>query len=245
MTFRDCWLLFGGVDDVGWTHATNLGRLEINQHLRNKYPQDTFETVAYPNTFFMSEADREVLINQTIADGCNFIVAGSDNILNGKHNEYAQEFPNISFARFTAAPDLEDKNPINLVEFGGDWLSPSFVAGAVAATTSSTCAGFINALETAQSTWAHAMGFALGYHWIKPDQQVNIVTMDSYFNPDAEVVAAQQLVQLKGCDVIGRHTDPNAVDQWILTLSGQALSIARYVDMSTFVGDTVFMPDND
>lgn len=64
--------------------------------------------------------------------------------------------------------------------------------------------------------------------------------MDSYYNPPAEVLAAQLLVEDKGCDVLGRHTDPNDVDKYIFALNGRALSIARYVDMSTFVGDTVF-----
>jgi len=234
-------LLFGTVDDVGWTHATNLGRLTLNRHLRAKFGDDTFETVAYPGAFFMSEADREVLINSTIRDECNFILAGSDNILNNKHVEYALEFPNVSFTRFSGANNLNvDKLPMNLVEYEGNWLDPSFVAGAVAASTSHKCAGFINALESARSAWGHATGFALGYHWVKSHQDVHIITMDSYYNPDAEQLAAQLLIESKGCDVIGRHTDPNQVDQFVASLQGKVLSIARYVDMSTFVSDTVF-----
>ena len=56
--FRDCWLLFGNVDDVGWTHAHNVARRDIHLYLREKYPESDFESIATPNTFFMTEIGR-------------------------------------------------------------------------------------------------------------------------------------------------------------------------------------------
>jgi class 3 adenylate cyclase/basic membrane lipoprotein Med (substrate-binding protein (PBP1-ABC) superfamily) len=153
---------------------------------------------------------------------------------------YAVEYPNISFVR-AAGPVLSGENlPPNLAEHSIDWFDAAFVLGAVAGAVSNTCAGFISAFEHRQSTWGHAMGFALGYQWVKPQQPIHLITMDSYFNPEAEVMAARQLVEQTNCDVIGRHTDPNDVDRYVYDLGGHVLSMARYVDMSTFVGDTVF-----
>jgi len=238
--FRDCWLLFGELNDIGYSHATNLARLELNLRLRDKYgANNTFETVAYPNTFFMGAEARELIINQSIADGCHLIVASSDPLLNGKEEEYVKEFRNVSFIHTTGTPtSIEAVNYRNHV---GNWFDISFVSGAVAAAVSTRCAAFINAFEDRQSTWSHAMAFTLGYKQFAPaDQSVHVVTMEGYYNPSSEVLAAQLLVERKGCDVFGRHTDPNDVDQYIHSLGGDVLSMARYVDMSTFVGDTVF-----
>ena len=239
--FRDCWLLFGGVDDVGFTHATNKARLEIYHYLIDKYPNITFESIAYQNTFFMSELEREAIINQSISDRCNFIYGASMGIFNDREVEYATMFPNISFGYFTDIVRVYPDIPPNLIEYGNlNWFDSGFVAGAVAASTSQTCSMFMTAFELSATAWEHTMGFAIGYHWLKPHQEVHIVTMDSYYRPEAEVIAAQQLIEKTGCDVLGRHTDPNDVDKYILTLGGKVLSMARYVDMSTFVGDTAF-----
>jgi len=102
--------------------------------------------------------------------------------------------------------------------------------------------------------WEHAMGFALGYHYYitsnnnnnnSDNNNIHIVTMDSYYRPNAEVVAAQQIIQKKGCTVISKHTDPNDVDQYVYSLNDnnnskeRILSMSRYLDMSLFVGDSV------
>lgn len=237
IVFRDCWLLFGTLDDIGYSHSTNLGRRAINRYLREKYPDHQFDSIAYPGVFFMDPTDREILVNQTIADECNLIFASSAGLFD--EYAYALEYPNVSFVG-TSGVVVQENLPPNLVEEKLDWFSAAFVMGAVAATFSKTCGGFINAFEDRKSTWEHSMGFALGYRHLKPNQDFYIITMDNYFNPDAEVMAARQLIEQKNCDVLGRHTDPNNVDQYVYDLGGSVLSTARYVDMSTFVGDTVF-----
>jgi basic membrane lipoprotein Med (substrate-binding protein (PBP1-ABC) superfamily) len=243
VVFRDCWLLFGTLDDIGYTHSMNLGRLQINRYLSDTYKEHSFESIAYPGVFFMDEEPRARLVNQTIADGCDLIFSSSAGLMD--EVAYALEFPNISFVRGSGA-HLTGNLPPNLVENSFDWFKAAFVMGAVAGAVSETCAGFINAFEHRRSTWAHAMGFTLGYQRSKPLQPVYIVTMDNYFNPEAEVLAARQLIEQKDCDVIVHHTDPNDVDKYVYELGNsnnnrrRVLSTARYVDMSTFVGDTVF-----
>lgn len=255
--FRDCWLLFGGVDDIGYSHSMNLGRLQVNRHLQQTLStsnNDTtttpilLESKAYHGVFFMPPDERELLVNQTIQDGCHLIVTSSAGLLD--EYAYARAYPNISFvgAGGTAPPGTP--LPPNLVEYQLDWFSAAFVSGAVAAAVTQRCAGFITAFEDRSSTWSHTMGFVLGYQWWRRrhpptnnnnSTDVHVVTMNSYFSPIGEKLAAQQLVESKGCDVIARHTDPNNVDKYILELPEKnALSIARYVDMSTFVGDSVF-----
>jgi class 3 adenylate cyclase/basic membrane lipoprotein Med (substrate-binding protein (PBP1-ABC) superfamily) len=221
----------------------NLGRLQINRYLSDTYKEHSFESIAYPGVFFMDEEPRARLVNQTIADGCDLIFSSSAGLMD--EVAYALEFPNISFVRGSGA-HLTGNLPPNLVENSFDWFKAAFVMGAVAGAVSETCAGFINAFEHRRSTWAHAMGFTLGYQRSKPLQPVYIVTMDNYFNPEAEVLAARQLIEQKDCDVIVHHTDPNDVDKYVYELGNsnnnrrRVLSTARYVDMSTFVGDTVF-----
>jgi len=253
ITFRDCWLLFGNVDDYGWTHTHNIARKDINLYLREKYPFAKFESLATPNTFFMSTEERHSLIQLYIEkEHCDFIFASSKEILNDRDIEYAEAYPNVSFGRMLVPPQLTNKPP-NLVDYWTDWFPSSFVAGAVAAVTtmhtgksssSNQCAGFINAFETAGDAWGHATGFAMGYRWMNPNATVHVVTMNSYYDPNAEVLAAKELVEKKGCDVIGKHTDPNDVDRYIYSLRNNAegrkiISVSRYIDMSLFVGDTV------
>merc|ERR1711862_285939 len=137
----------------------------------------------------------------------------------------------------------------NLVDYWGDWFPSSFVSGAVAASLkNNNCTGYINAFEDKSDTWGHVTGYALGYQWYKQKMKhtgtMHVVTMNSYYQPHVEVVAAQELVQQKGCNVIGKHTDPNTVDQYIYSLRNnlkgrEIVSISRYIDMSLFVGDTV------
>ena len=244
IVYRDCWLLFGDLNDIGYTHSMNLGRLETNRHLVEKYPGHTFESTAYPSVFFKPKDDRIKLVNQSIGDGCNLIVASSAGLFDDL--AYAREFPNITWVAGQGQSETSDDEPKNLVHFGIDWFSAAFVSGVVAASVSESCGAFIAAYEKPRAPWNHGMGFALGYRWLKPHQQVHLVTMDSYYNPNSEVLAARQLVERLGCDVVGRHTDPNDVDQYILDLGTdeagkpKALSIARYVDMSRFVGDSAF-----
>lgn len=250
--FVDCWLLFGSLDDIGYTHSMNLGRLTINRALRAKYMNEssvTFESIAYPGVFFMPAEERQAIVNASIAQGCNVIVASSAGLFDDL--QYAREFPNITFIAGSGQQDLSGEHdiPTNLVHYGIDWFSASFVSGVVAASFSQTCGVFITSFMHPQSAWNHAMGFTLGYHWLKPNQQVHVVTMDSYFRPDSEVLAAQQFVASDSvwqCDVLGRHTDPNHVDRYVHSNNPRTsddrtvLTMARYVDMSTFVGDSVF-----
>jgi len=264
LTFRDCWLLFGNVDDVGWTHAHNSARKAINKYLREKYTNVVFESFATPNTFFMSEKEREDLIKEYIQNlRCDYIWSSSGPILNGNDIKYANEFTNISWSTFpntdTVNFDEDGTKPLNLVEFWARWLKPGFITGAVAASLlldddgTPSCAGFINAFEAA-SPWEHVTGFALGYHWYMKKQNVtrngggavHVVTMNSYYSPETEVVAAQQLIEKMGCRLIVTHTDPNTVDQYVYGLRNKnnadnmkVMSMSKYIDMSLFVGDTV------
>ena len=227
-TFRDCWLLFGNVNDIGWTHAHNAARKEIHLYLRNKYRSITmgngevdlvvdFESIATPDTFFMSEEERhKLIVEEYIREKqCDFIFASSDGILNNRDIEYAKTYPNVSFGRMLVPPQFDNKPP-NLVDFWTDWFPSSFVAGAVAASLNNaknrtSCAGFINAFEKAANAWTHVTGFSMGYQWMNQDplSKVHVVTMNSYYQPGAEIVAARQLIEQKGCDVIAKHTDPN------------------------------------
>ena len=235
VTYRDCWLLFGNVNDVGWTHIHNAARKEIHSYLRQNYPNVDFQSMATPSTFFLSEEERhKLLVDHYIREKqCDYIFASSNGILNGRDIEYAETFPNVSFGRMLDPPQTGPNIPPNLVDFGTDWFPSSFTAGAVAASllelkedgnnstsaasTAPSCAGFINAFEHAGGAWAHVTGFALGYHWRWKQQhpnsadvpKVHVVTMNSYYQPDAEVIAARQLVEQFGCTVITKHTDPN------------------------------------
>ena len=103
LTFRDCWFLFGGVNDIGYSHANNLARLDIHRQLRTKYPNHTIESVAFPGTFFLTDEDREQLINQSLME-CDLIIATSDGLLNNRHLEYAANFPNVSLVLATGTP---------------------------------------------------------------------------------------------------------------------------------------------
>ena len=48
--------------------------------------------------------------------------------------------------------------------------------------------------------------FALGIYSVNPDAQVYVKVTDSWYDPDAEKAAAEQLLDM-GCDVITQHCD--------------------------------------
>jgi hypothetical protein len=225
-TYRDCWLLFGDVDDLGWTHAHNQARKQIHTYMRSKYGSSSdspsgsesessssslnntssinwkFESLAIPNTFFMSNEERHTLIIERLIkkEKCNFIFASSKYILNNRDYDYANTYPNISWGRKLTPPDLSINKPSNLIDYWTDWFSSAFIAGSVVAATTTTtatnttqpCAGFINAYEKDHGdSWGHTTGFTMGYQWWQQQnfnyansrKLVHVVTMNSYFNP--------------------------------------------------------------
>ena len=212
--FRDCWFLAGSVDAIGYSHSLNLGRLAVHRHLRETYTASNtkFESVAYQDVAGRQLDERKRLFDQAIRESCTVIVMATADLVGEEVMSYVEQFPNITFVGpwdSTFPPTQE-----NIATFHLNWFPASFVAGAVAASVSKTCGGFLTTIShqgaVDSSAWSNAMGFVLGYQWqesrtvnkeedvtAQSNKTLHVVTMEAAIQGQGQVQAARLLIDQK------------------------------------------------
>lgn len=176
------------VGDVGWGHALAAGLEPVKAAYGDKVKVTVLENIAEG-----PDADR--IMNKTVADGNKFLVAGSFGYQNGAL-QIARRDPSVTVLHasgFQVAP--------NFSPFAAKYFQGTYLLGMAAAALSKTGKlGSVSAFAIPELITS-INAFTLGAQTVKPDIEVSVVWVNSWFDPAKEQEAAKALMA-QGCDVI-------------------------------------------
>ena len=91
---KSCYLLFGGLSDLGYTFAHNKGRLGAHQRFSLDYPNITLDSEYALGAFF---GDTKAIVQDFVDRGCEVILATSA-AFTGTIMPFVERYPNITFS---------------------------------------------------------------------------------------------------------------------------------------------------
>ncbi len=183
----------------GYTYTHDLGIQGMQQNLGLSDEQIVRKLNVADSD---ADATREA-IKECIDEGCNIIFATSWGYMETTA-EMAEEYPDIYFSHGTGYLS----NGKNFNNYFGRIYQARYLSGIVAGmNTTTNKIGYVAAMGSDNSEVTGGIdAFALGIYSVNPDAQVYVKVTDSWYDPDAEKAAAEQLLDM-GCDVITQHCD--------------------------------------
>ncbi|WP_179213859.1 BMP family ABC transporter substrate-binding protein [Rhizobium sullae] len=176
------------VGDVGWGHALAAGLEPVKAAYGDKVKITVIENIPEG-----PDADR--IMNKTVADGNKLLIAGSFGYQNGAL-QIARRNPAVTVLHasgFQVAP--------NFSPFAAKYFQGTYLLGMAAAALSKTGKlGSVSAFAIPELITS-VNAFTLGAQAVKPDIEVSVVWVNSWFDPAKEQEAAKALIAQK-CDVI-------------------------------------------
>jgi simple sugar transport system substrate-binding protein len=186
----------GPVGDYGWSYQHDVGRKAIEAKFGDKVKTTYVENVS-------EGPDAERVIRELAARGQDIVFTTSFGFMNPTIR-VAKQFPNVKFEHATGyqrAPNVATYN----VRFYEGRAVIGTIAGHM---TKSGIVGYIGSVPIPEV----AMGinaFTLAAQKIRPDIQVKVVWVNSWYDPGKEADAAKTLID-QGADMISQHTDSPA-----------------------------------
>lgn len=176
------------IGDVGWGHALAAGLEPVKAAYGDKVKVTVLENIPEG-----PDADR--IMNKAVADGNKVLIAGSFGYQNGAL-QIARRNPGVTVLHasgFQVAP--------NFSPFAAKYFQGTYLMGmAAAALTKSGKLGSVSAFAIPELITS-INAFTLGAQSVKPDIEVSVVWVNSWFDPAKEQEAAKALIA-QGCDVI-------------------------------------------
>lgn len=183
------------VGDAGWTFQHDQGRRAVEAALGGRVRTAFVESV--------TEQDAERVIRGFARGGHRLVFATSFGFMNPMVR-VAAEFPDVAFEHATGY-----KTSPNLGVYHARDYEARYLSGVAAGKVSRTgAAGFVASFpipEVVRSVNA----FTLGMRSVRPDAQVRVLWVSTWFDPGKEREAAEALV-IQGCDVVSQFTDSSA-----------------------------------
>ena len=198
--FKVAWIYVGPHNDGGWSQAHDKGRLFVHSALGSKVKTTYKENVPEgPQTCQVIES----LVN----DGNKIIFATSFGFQQCMVSE-AKKHPDVDFEQATGTAQAK-----NLSEYFGAAEDAIYLSGmAAGAATKKGTIGYVVPFAIPEVI-RHANAFALGAQVTHPGVKVKLVWTNSWFAPDKERKAAENL-RAAGADVLGQNVDSPATGQY-------------------------------
>lgn len=186
----------GPIGDFGWTHGHDLGRKAVVEHFGDKVKTTYVENVA-------EGPDAERVIRQLASSGNGLIFTTSFGFMNPTIR-VARQFPDVKFEHATGYQTAP-----NVAVYNARFYEGRAVCGAVAGHVSqSGIVGYIASFPIPEVVMG-INAFTLAMQKIRPDTQVKVVWVNSWYDPGKEGDAAKALID-QGADIICQHTDSPA-----------------------------------
>src|SRR5438067_8518718 len=198
--FKAAWIYVGPHNDGGWSQAHDQGRLYVQKALGSKV-QTTFKENV-PEGPQVAQ-----VIESLIRDGNKIIFATSFGFQPAMISE-AKKHPDVYFEMATGTAQSK-----NMTEYFGAAEDAIYLSGmAAGAATKSGTIGYVVPFAIPEVI-RHANAFALGAQATHPGAKVRVLWTNSWFAPDKEKKAAENL-HAAGADVIGQNVDSPAAGQY-------------------------------
>jgi basic membrane protein A len=201
--FKAAWIYVGPHNDGGWSQAHDQGRLMVQKALG-----DAVQTTYKENVPEGPQVAQ--VIDSLVRDGNKIIFATSFGFQDAMAAA-AQKYPNVYFEMATGT-----KQSKNMAEYFGAAEDAIYLSGmAAGAATKKGTIGYVVPFAIPEVI-RHANAFALGAQATHPGVKVKLIWTNSWFAPDKEKKAAENLVAA-GSDVLGQNVDSPAAGQFAET----------------------------
>ena len=213
------------IGEAGWTYQHEQGRLAMQKALGPSVVTTAVEGVA-------EGADSERVMRDLAAQGNTLIFATSFGYLEPALR-VAAEHPEVVFEQAGGY-----KSARNLGTYNARYYEARYLAGLIAGKTSRTgIAGYVAGFPVPEVVQG-INAFAIGMREANPAAQVNVVWLNTWFDPVREREAAQSLVD-QGADLLTNHSGSPAVLQTAQAnfRSKGVRAIAYQSDMRAFAPD--------
>lgn len=212
----------GPTGDHGWTYMHDIGRQQIEAELGDQVDTIFVESVKYG-------PDAERVMTQMAMEGADIIFATSFGYMEQMLN-VAKKFPNIKFEHATGY-----KTADNMAVYSSKFYEGRYIQGVIAGHMSKKGkAGYIASFPIPEVIRG-INSFYLGATSVNPDFDIDVVWVNTWYDPGKESDAAKVLIQ-QGSDIITQHTDSPAA----LQVANEAgiLAFGQASDMIAFAPDT-------
>jgi basic membrane protein A len=198
--FKAAWIYVGPHNDGGWSQAHDAGRLFVQQHLGSKVQTTYKENIP--------EGPQVAgVIDQLVRDG-NKIIFGTSFGFQPAMAAAAKKYPDVKFEMATGT--IIQKNMSEYYGAGEDAIYLSGIAAGAA--SKSGTVGYVVPFAIPEVI-RHTNAFTLGVQKAHPGAKVKIIWTNSWFAPDKEKKAAENL-HSAGADVIGQNVDSPSAGQY-------------------------------
>jgi len=183
----------GPTGDHGWTYRHDIGKQDVQKHFGDKVEIKYIESVP-------EGPDAERVIRAMANDGMDIIFATSFGYMNSMV-KVAKEFPNVKFEHATGY-----KQGPNLASYGLRLYQARHIQGVIAGMMTKTnkiC--YVGAFPIPEVI-REINTYYLGAKSVNPDIDIDIIWVNTWYNPVKEGEAAKVLIT-QGCDMVAQHTD--------------------------------------
>ena len=186
----------GPTGDHGWTYRHDIGRQDVEKHFGDKVETTFIESVKYG-------PDAERAIRAMAKGGADIIFATSFGYMEPML-KVAKEFPNVKFEHATGY-----KQSKNMSSYGLRLYQARHVQGVIAGMMTKTnkiC--YVGAFPIPEVI-REINTYYLGAKSVNPDVDIDIVWVNTWYDPGKEAEAAKVMIA-DGCDMVAQHTDSPA-----------------------------------
>ncbi len=209
------------IGDAGWTYQHDTGRKALEEKFGDKIEVKVLDTIP-------EGAEAERVTRELASSGYKMIFGTSFGYMNPML-KVAKAFPDTHFEHATGYKTTDNLGNYNARFYEGRYLA-GMVAGSM---TKDNKLGYVAAFpipEVLQGINAYMRGAQS----VNPKIEMNVVWVNSWFDPGREREAADTLID-QGADVITHHTDSTAAV--IAAQEKKKYAIAYHSDMSKYGKD--------
>ncbi|MDB4378409.1 BMP family ABC transporter substrate-binding protein [bacterium] len=183
----------GPTGDHGWTYRHDIGRQDVEKHFGDKVVTKFIESVP-------EGPDAERVMRSMAMEGMDIIFATSFGYMN-QMVKVAKEFPDVKFEHATGY-----KQGPNLSTYGLRLYQARHVQGVIAGMMTKTNKICYVAAFPIPEVIREINTYYLGAKSVNPDVKIDIIWVNTWYNPVKEGEAAKVLIT-QGCDMVAQHTD--------------------------------------
>ena len=186
----------GPVGDFGWTYQHDQARQELEEEFGDRIETTFVESV-------QEGPDAERVIRQLASSGHDLIFTTSFGFMDPTM-KVAQQFPEVMFEHATGYKRAE-----NVATYMARFYEGRYIAGRIAGLMTETDEiGYVASFPIPEVIRGINAAM-LGARSVNPDAKINVVWVNSWYDPGKEASAAKALID-QGADIIMQHTDSPA-----------------------------------
>ena len=186
----------GPIGDHGWTYRHDIGRQQVEEHFGDQVETMYLESVS-------EGPDTERALRMMIQEGADIIFTTSFGFMDPTLR-VAKENPDVYFEHATGF-----KRHDNMSTYGLRLYQARHVQGVIAGLMTKTNKICYVAAFPIPEVIREINTYYLGAKSVNPDVDIDIVWVNTWYDPGKEAQAAEVMIA-DGCDMVAQHTDSPA-----------------------------------